>query len=280
METFCPIIGRNSEVEETKFSKDSWSVVRCRETGFVFLKNPPDYSQLVTDYAFEKTSAEERQRRHQDEPIVTGLSQLARRLKRILFPKRNKTATISLQATSTVDHSNPLHILDVGCGSGWQLLYLAQQYQEKDQEVVLHGIEVSKQQAREAKQRLSPLGGDVACTNALEGSRSYPADSMDLIVMRSFLEHECQPLELLNQLHSLLKGDGVIVLKVPNFGSWNRMIRGRKWCGFRYPDHVNYFTPATLSRLMQEAGFEVSRMNLLDKFPLSDSMYAVVKKAA
>jgi len=96
--------------------------------------------------------------------------------------------------------------------------------------------------------------------------------------MSSFLEHECRPLSLLKQLHPILKSKGVIILKVPNFACWNRIIRGRKWCGFRYPDHVNYFTPRTLRRLAQEAGFTVSRQNYLDKFPLSDNMYAVLTK--
>jgi hypothetical protein len=31
-------------------------VVRCRETGFVFLANPPDYSQFESNFAWEKTS--------------------------------------------------------------------------------------------------------------------------------------------------------------------------------------------------------------------------------
>jgi hypothetical protein len=79
-------------------------------------------------------------------------------------------------------------------------------------------------------------------------------------------------------LHSVLTDDGVIVLKVPNFSSLNRVLRSTKWCGFRFPDHVNYFTPETLRRLAEESGFRISRQGLLDCLPFSDTMYAVLAK--
>jgi hypothetical protein len=96
--------------------------------------------------------------------------------------------------------------------------------------------------------------------------------------MCSFLEHESQPLPFLKRLHQRLTPDGEIVLKVPNFSCWNRKVLGKKWSGFRFPDHVNYFTPQTLKRLAHEAGFRISRQWIIDRFPFSDNMYAVLTK--
>ena len=140
------------------------------------------------------------------------------------------------------------------------------------QTVVPCGIEVSEQLASLSADRAAELGGKVISANALDGSSELNPDSIHVVVMSSFLEHECRPLSLLKQLHPVLKSKGVIILKVPNFACWNRIIRGRKWCGFRYPDHVNYFTLRTLRRLAQEAAFTISRQNYLDKFPLSDNI--------
>ena len=70
----------------------------------------------------------------------------------------------------------------------------------------------------------------------------------------------------------------MIVIKVPNYASINRSVRGPKWAGFRWPDHVNYFTPSTLRKMADKAGFGIRRMGLADRFPLSDSMYAVLSK--
>jgi len=68
-----------------------------------------------------------------------------------------------------------------------------------------------------------------------------------------------------------------IIIKVPNYASVNRKIRGARWCGFRWPDHVNYFTPATLHMMALKAGLELVRMTFLDRNPLSDSMYAILQ---
>ena len=114
--------------------------------------------------------------------------------------------------------------------------------------------------------------------SALEGLGSFPEDTFDLIVMSSFLEHEVNPLPLLRRCRERLRRGGAIVLKVPNFASLNRRLRGAQWCGFRWPDHVNHFTPRTLKAMMRQAGLEVQRMTFLDRHPFSDNMYAVVKK--
>jgi predicted SAM-dependent methyltransferase len=122
------------------------------------------------------------------------------------------------------------------------------------------------------------LGGQVFQASAIDGTSEFDSGSIDIVAMTSFLEHECRPLELLRRLHAIMNQNGTIVLKVPNFDCWNRKLRRDKWCGFRYPDHVNYFTPKTLRRLSQESGFEMSHQNVLDRFPLSDNMYAVLRK--
>jgi len=65
------------------------------------------------------------------------------------------------------------------------------------------------------------------------------------------------------------------VIKVPNYACVNRMMMGANWCGFRFPDHVNYFTPQSLSKMASLAGFKtVQRFS--DKLPTSDNMWAVL----
>ena len=73
-----------------------------------------------------------------------------------------------------------------------------------------------------------------------------------------------------------LAGDGAVVVKVPNYACLARRFRGRRWCGYRWPDHVNYFTPATLAATARAAGLRVVRMSVMDRNPVSDSLYAVL----
>ncbi len=280
MECVCPIVGRTTVVDKTEFSRDSWSLVRCRETGFVFLANPPDYSQLESQLAWEHTYTAESHRREVEEPIVSQISSIAKRTKKVVFPRRNKIAALTFSVAQKNNETEPLSILDIGCGCGGLMVEIHRRFAKIGKHVSLYGIEVSKQLAMQSQANVASFGGKVIFDNALDGLSYFGPDSINVAMMSSFLEHECRPLCLLKQLYPILKVGGTIVLKVPNFACWNRVLRGAKWCGFRFPDHVNYFTPPTLQRLATEAGFTVARQTLLDKFPFSDNMYAVLTKLA
>jgi len=67
---------------------------------------------------------------------------------------------------------------------------------------------------------------------------------------------------------------------VPNYACWNRRLQGAGWPGFRFPEHVNYFTPTTIRQLIDRAGLQVARFNLLDRLPTSDNLWLVARKAA
>ncbi len=43
-----------------------------------------------------------------------------------------------------------------------------------------------------------------------------------------------EPRPVLRELYRTLAPGGVAIVKVPNFGSLNRVIMGSRWCGFRY----------------------------------------------
>ncbi len=278
MEAVCPILGRLTRVESTPFSRGIWNIVRCSESGFVFLANPPSYSQLSTEYAWDVTSKAENARRKTEEPVLSRISHLGKKLKGTLFPRRNRFFTLSNWVLKSFPRDRSVRFLDIGCGGGGLLVDMHQRFSAVGRPVVPLGIEVAPQLAAAAEKAYGQLGGVVIRNNAIDGSAGMTPDSVDIAIMSSFLEHECQPLVLLKQLRPLIADEGAIVLKVPNFGSWNRSLRSRRWCGFRYPDHVNYFTPSTLSRLAAEAGYTVARQKALDCLPFSDTMYAVLKK--
>lgn len=275
MQRICPILDRLTDVEPTEYSRDEWTIVRCRETGFVFLADPPDYSRLCEEFAWESTSASNRKQRNQKQPIVETVSSVIKKFKNTLLSSRNPFISLIR------DHAprrNSLTLLDVGCASGRLMEGICARFAPADRLIRPIGIEVSRKLAAECDERFASLGGYAICSNALDGADQLAAGSIDVVVLSTFLEHEYQPLKLLKRLEPALADDGVMILKVPNFNSWNRHIRGKRWPGFRYPDHVNYFTPETLARLVQEADLEVSRQKIWDKLPLSDNMYAVLKK--
>ncbi|HAP08486.1 MAG TPA: hypothetical protein DCR20_11720 [Planctomycetaceae bacterium] len=279
MELVCPILGRVTRVRPTAFRSGEWQVVRCEETGFVFLANPPSYEALTSEHAWEVTSAAEKERRKSAEPMLSKLSLAAARMKLRLFPRRNRFFTLAQQLCGVMPADRSIRVLDIGCAAADLLQDLQGRFAAVGRNIIPLGIEVSAHLARLAHETCAAMGGRVVFANAVDGAGQFGAETVDLVIMSSFLEHEAQPLVLLKKLHRVLSADGIVVLKVPNFACVNRVLRGGRWCGFRYPDHVNYFTPATLRLLAAEAGFEVSQ-GMLDCLPTSDTMYAVLRKVA
>ena len=120
-------------------------------------------------------------------------------------------------------------------------------------------------------------GGEALCAPATEVVSKFGNNKFSAAILRSYLEHEHQPFEVLKALKETLVLDGVIIIKVPNYSSLNRKFRGDNWCGFRYPDHVNQFTPKTLSEMVESTGYQIIKFNFLDKQPTSDNMWMVAK---
>jgi hypothetical protein len=82
---------------------------------------------------------------------------------------------------------------------------------------------------------------------------------------------------MLEETYRVLGTGGVALIKVPNFGSLNRLIMGKKWCGFRYPDHLNYFTPKSLMHMGKKCGFIVS-FGLKGRLATNDNIHALFRK--
>lgn len=239
---------------------------QCSGCGLVYLENPPPAQELEADLAWEKTFREERERRFKREPVFQRLGALINHLRLHVF-KRDRLSSLARR------HFQPGRILDVGCADGWALARLPGEY-------VPFGIEVSKALNRLAEEKFSPRGGHCIPADALNGMRAFPDASFDGVVMMSYLEHEPNPRKALEQVARLLKPGARLVIKVPNYACWNRAVRGARWCGFRSPEHVNYFTPALLSRLVTECGFRVRQFGFFDRLPTSDNMWMVAEKPA
>lgn len=272
MRIYSPMLERESECHPTPWSQGGWQVVRCGETDLVFLANPPSFEQLSEEFAWEKSSRIERQRRADKRPMLDRLSGLSKSMRRRFAGRRNKTTHL-LQGI--VGQRAKSSVLDIGCGSGHLMLAFTDLMSRKGQTVVPCGLEISKQLAEQARGPIEARGGKVVQSAAVHGLSAWDDGEVDTVMMISYLEHEAQPLAVLREIKRVLKPDGQCLLKVPNFACWNRRIRGRQWCGFRYPDHVNYFTPSTLREACVRGGLQFSQA-WSDRTPLSDNMYAIL----
>ena len=230
----------------------------------VYLENPIDYSALTEEMAWEKTYAEEAETRRRRNPLLYRAARLPKALWQRLI-KRDKLISWATR------YFTPGPVLDVGCSEGHTLDRLPSLY-------VPYGIEISAELSRIAQQRFSRRCGRVVQGDALSALSQFDAGFFTGVIMTSFLEHETAPRSVLLAANRVMCPGSRLIIKVPNYGSWNRALRGAVWCGFRFPDHVNYFTPRELRRLVVQTGFDVLRFGIFDRFPTSDSMWLAARR--
>jgi len=262
----CPLCGTDNRAQPaSSYSVEPWHLKDCQKCGFVYLENPPSYADLEENFAWEKTSATEEARRDAERPIAKRFSRAFRHFRQKVL-KRDKLSSLLFSQLPKGK------VLDIGCGGGGVFLRLPVDRYEP------HGIEISKSLSVKADAIAKARGGHVVQASAIAGLAQFPSDSMDAALLSGFLEHEVQPALLLRELRRVLRPGAPVIIKVPNYGCINRSVRGAKWCGFRHPDHVNYFTPASLTKLATDCGWRVARCTLGDRWPLSDNLWMVLAK--
>lgn len=143
-------------------------------------------------------------------------------------------------------------LLDFGCGSGafLELMHL------QGWRVV--GIDASEEMVRRIRHelRLPALVGSLPHPEA-------PPGQFDVVTMWHSLEHVPWPLEVLRSAREVLANGGRLVVGVPNIASAPARWFGSAWYGLDLPRHLTHFSPATLRRMVEAAGFRVERVRML-----------------
>ena len=262
LERSCPLCAKD-ESHLLPYGPPDWPMVECVHCHMVYLRTVPDVSELFQNLAWEKTSQIEHERREKTHGWLRKISRLTR-LRLHLFPRNQIRALVDRYAEVG-------NVLDVGSGAGAHVLSLSEKY-------IPYGIEVSKTLADQGREEFVNRGGQMINRDAFSGLKEFADNMFTCVIMRSFLEHDITPLPVLREAFRTLKQNGILIIKVPNFASINRKVRGKKWCGLRFPDHVNYFTPQSLSSMVFRAGFSIKRFRLRDHLPTSDSMWMIASK--
>ena len=259
----CPLCGEdNSNAPAGRYSRKPWMVKNCSACGFVYIDRAPEFEAQFEAMAWERTTKVEERRRAELRPFSYKASKRTR-FRMHLLPKR----TVLGYVASRIRVGN---VVDLGCGDGQAMASFPDCF-------IPYGIEISTQAAAIADRAFRARGGYAINAACVEGLRRFPESFFAAASLRSYLEHEAEPLPVLRQLSRVLAPGGFAVVKVPNYASLNRRIMGLRWCGFRYPDHLNYFTPRTLGEMAGRAGFALS-FGLTGRLPTSDNMWALLTK--
>jgi SAM-dependent methyltransferase len=223
--------GRDYEYES---SPDRFELVRCRGCGLVFLQPRPAEGAMSTIYpphyyAYREHEAEN--------PFVKRF--------------RDRVERAKVHRYETLIGTGPAAVVDVGCGDG-RLLDILRRVGPPSWR--LAGIEIGEEAAkRAAKRGFDVRAGDFESIS-LEGWRKR----FDLALVHHVIEHTRAPREALRRLAGLLKRGGVLSVETPEVQGWDfDLFQQRYWGGYHIPRHFYLFDRHTLSRLLEEEGFEI-----------------------
>lgn len=156
-------------------------------------------------------------------------------------------------------------ILDLGCGHGAFLYFLAQAGYTR-----VLGVDTSPEQIVKARE----LGISAArCEPAFDYISRLPTDSLDVILLFDVLEHlERQELfDLLDEVYRVLRGGGVCLIHVPNGeGLFGMRIR------FGDLTHVQAFTQNSIRQLLATTGF--AQINCYEERPVVHGLKSLIRR--
>lgn len=159
--------------------------------------------------------------------------------------RREREKTFRLYLKKILPYLNRREeVLDIGCGAGY-FLNAAKPYFRR-----INGVDISP----EALGRANPAF-HLITSNFQAGL--FPPGFADLVVICDLLEHIYHPKDFLRDVTKVLQPQGVVCIVTPNRKSLLARLTGKRNVSFKLPEHVLYFDPATLGRMLREAGLEM-----------------------
>ncbi|CAN5234812.1 class I SAM-dependent methyltransferase [soil metagenome] len=145
-------------------------------------------------------------------------------------------------------------ILDIGAGTGDFLL------EAKKQGWKVRGVEPSTK----ARSLAAPKG-----IAMVENCESFKSDKFDVITLWHVLEHVGDLKTQIIEIEHLLKRNGLLIIAVPNFKSYDAQYYKEYWAAFDVPRHLWHFSRQSFNKIMEGTTLKQS-----DSKPLIfDSIY-------
>lgn len=152
-------------------------------------------------------------------------------------------------------------LLDIGCGTGEFLLTC------KNDGWNVVGVEPSKNARNLA---LNKLDKNIS-TNITEDIIELEFQKFEIITMWHVLEHVPNLEEYISKIKQLLKPNGVLIVAVPNYKSFDAKYYKQFWAAFDVPRHLWHFSQKSIQQLFlkENLGVEKTLPMYFDSFYVS-----------
>ena len=231
----CPVCGSAKiqpvfDVKDYTVSQELFPVYHCNDCTARFTNNVPAEADIGAYYKSEDYISHT----ETSKGFINSLYHSVRR--RTLQQKKWLIRNVSGKETG--------NLLDLGCGTG---AFLQVMQNAKWQ---VKGLEPDP----DARSIAAARGLDVAATTQFF---HLPSASFDVVTLWHVLEHVHQLHPYMDQLKSILKPDGWLVIAVPNYTSGDAQRYGKTWAAYDVPRHLYHFSPKSMKSLVQQHGLMV-----------------------
>lgn len=258
--TICNLCGN----DETRFLHDvgvrkdgvvdKFMIVECKHCGLVYLNPRPTKETILTyyqdsDYYAWQNNVRLSYKQKLKYMVIEELGQYPQ-LRRFFVVKWLRKLTVAIlkhHVSIFVPYAKEGEVLDIGCGSGQFLQWLAAHGFHA------HGVEISQLAAQRARQ----IGLDVYCGELVDAQ--YPDDFFDVVIANHVLEHVYDPVGLIREVARILKPNGLFIIGVPNIESYEYRVFGMDWGPLEVPQHTYHFSYNTLNAMLQRNNFSVEK---------------------
>lgn len=222
IQTKCNIC--DSDNISLKFIKEKINFAECKKCGFIFVYPTPSI---------------ETQQEYYDKEYKSGLYKLA-------SDTENLRKKLNQRRFSEISKYIPKgNLLDIGCGAGFFLDVAA------EKGLSAYGVELSTEASNKTKLRHRNV-----FNGSLEHAR-YPDSFFDVVTIFDLIEHVLNPDITIREIHRIVKPGGFVVFTTPDISSWHAKIMGKYWYQINPHQHLFYFSPSTIKRILEKNGFTV-----------------------
>jgi 2-polyprenyl-3-methyl-5-hydroxy-6-metoxy-1,4-benzoquinol methylase len=235
----CIVCGSKDNTPEFKKKSDQgdeFTLVKCNNCGLKFLSQVPDEKEIAKYY--KKTYFTKRTERGYDN-YFSG--KIKNEIERVF--KLNLADLDFFEFENRLN--NKRHSLDIGCAAGYFVNFL------KGRGWHSSGIDISESCVKFAKKSgLKVSKGDYL---KIKYSKKF-----DLITLWATIEHLHRPDIVLQKAHSDLNDNGMLYISTCRADGINFMkLFGKEWRFYNFPEHIYFFSHATLKKLLKNSGFQI-----------------------
>lgn len=238
----CPLCGRSDEAlvllgRDLLFRRPGYyRLVRCRHCNLEYVNPRPTQAALGVHYPSDYFGYA----LHEDAPkLLTPLLQSY-----ALGISKRRLAYLE-KVTGPVQPAQQL--LDVGCGVNRLLAHVQQ---ARGCEGL--GLDFKPEIVAHVRRTLG-----MPIVEGTLSSAGFESGRFDTVFMMEYLEHEADPLALLQEARRITRSGGYLALELPHIASLPGRLFRSLWWNLDVPRHLVFPAPKTVGPLLARAGFEL-----------------------